>query len=76
MAARTEPLLMVLMVIAVLETVGSFAWLFWVFGDAVPGDASTEVAAATRLSPQIQFVLVTLAFLTLVSGYFAAVWMG
>jgi hypothetical protein len=32
--------------------------------------------SATRLSPQIQFVLITLAFLTLVSGYFAAVWMG
>lgn len=76
MAARTEPLLMVLMVIAVLETVGSFAWLFWVFGAAVPGEASTEVAAATPLSPQIQFVLGTLAFLTLISGYFAAVWMG
>ena len=76
MAAKTEPLLMVLMVIALLETVGSFAWLFWVFGAAVPGEASTEIASATRLSPQIQFVLVTLAFLTLVSGYFAAVWMG
>jgi hydrogenase-4 component D len=76
MIARTEPLLMVLMVIAVLETVGSFAWLFWVFGAAVPGDASTEVMSATRLSPQIQFVLASLAFLTLVSGYFAAVWLG
>ena len=76
MAARTEPLLMVLMVIAVLETVGSFAWLFWVFGAAVPGEASAEVSSAARLSPQVQFVLGALAFLTLVSGYFAAVWMG
>jgi hydrogenase-4 component D len=76
MAARTEPLLMVLMVVAVLETIGSFAWLFWVFGSAVPGESSSEVAAATSLAPQIQFVLVVLAFLTLVSGYFAAVWMG
>lgn len=75
-AARTEPLLMTLMVIALLETVGSFAWLFWIFGAAVPGEASVEVASATRLSPQIQFVLVTLSFLTLVSGYFAAMWMG
>jgi hydrogenase-4 component D len=76
MAARGEPLLMVLMVIAVLETVGGFAWLFWVYGTAVPGEASDEVTAATRLSPQIQFVLVALACLTLVSGFFAAVWMG
>ena len=76
MTARTEPLLMVLMVIAVLETVGSFAWLFWIFGEAVPGEASPGIAASTRLSPQIQFVLAALAILTLVSGYFAAVWMG
>ncbi|MEW6401865.1 MAG: hydrogenase 4 subunit D [Chloroflexota bacterium] len=75
-AAQNHPLLMVLMVIAVIETIGSFAWLFWVFGSTVPGEASPEVAAATRLAPQIQFVLVVLAFLTLVSGYFAALWMG
>jgi len=75
-AARNEPLLMVLMVIAVLETIGGFAWLFWVFGVAVPGEASTEVSSASRLSPQIQFVLIVLAFLTLFSGLFAAVWMG
>jgi hydrogenase-4 component D len=76
MVARTEPWLMVLMVIAVLETVGSFAWLFWIFGSTVFGEPSPEVASATPLAPQIQFVLVVLAFLTLVSGYFAAVWMG
>jgi len=75
-AARNEPLLMVLMIIAVVETIGSFAWLFWIFGSTVPGDASVEVASAARLAPQIQFVLVVLAFLTLASGYFAAVWMG
>jgi hydrogenase-4 component D len=76
MTARADPLLMALMVIAVLETVGSFAWLFWIFGQAVPGEASPEISNATRLSPQIQFVLGALAILTLVSGYFAAVWMG
>lgn len=76
MTARTEPLLMVLMVIAALETVGSFAWLFWVFGAVVLGEASVEVSSATRLPLQLQFVLGALAFLTLISGYFAAVWMG
>ncbi|HVN16929.1 MAG TPA: hydrogenase 4 subunit D [Anaerolineales bacterium] len=76
MAARSNPLLMTLMVIALLETVGSFAWLFWIFSAAVPGEPSAEVSSATHLSFQIQFVLVVLAFLTLVSGYFAAAWMG
>jgi len=74
--SKTDPWLLVVMVIALLETVGSFAWLFWVFGRAVPGEPSVEVTAATRLAPQIQIVLVVLACLTLVSGYFAAVWMG
>ena len=76
MAARSDPFLLALLVIAVLETVGSFAWLFWVFSAASPGEPSTEVAEAGRLAPQMQFVLVVLAGLTLVSGYFAAAWMG
>lgn len=75
-AARTEPLLMALMCIAVVETVGSFAWLFWVLGAAALGEPSDEVAGASPLVPQIQFVLVVLIFLTLVSGYFAAQWLG
>ena len=74
--ATADPLLMVLVVIAVIETIGSFAWLFWVFGAAVPGEPSAELAAETGLAPSMQFVLATLAILTLVSGYFAATWMG
>jgi hydrogenase-4 component D len=74
--AMADPLLMVLVVIAVIETIGSFAWLFWVFGSAVPGEPSAEVAAETGLAPSMQFVLVMLAILTLISGYFAATWMG
>jgi hydrogenase-4 component D len=64
------------MVIAVLETLGSFAWLFWVFSSTVPGTPSPEISGAVRLAPQMQFVLIVLAGLTLVSGYFAAAWMG
>ncbi len=75
-AAKANPLLMVLVVIAVIETIGSFAWLFWVFGATVPGEPSAEVAGETGLAPSMQFVLATLAILTLVSGYFAATWMG
>jgi hydrogenase-4 component D len=75
-AARADPLFMTLMVIALLETIGSFAWLFWVFGTTVPGEPSPEVASATRLAPQIQTVLGVLAVLTLASGYLAALWLG
>jgi hydrogenase-4 component D len=75
-AAQTHPWLYVLVIIAVLESIGSFAWIFWVFSGAVPGEASEEVTAATPLAPAMAFVLVTLAALTLVSGIFAAAWMG
>ncbi|HUH98032.1 MAG TPA: hydrogenase 4 subunit D [Anaerolineales bacterium] len=74
--ARTQPLILVLMVIALLETVGSFAWFFWILGSTVPGEPSAEVASATGLAPQIQIVLIVLAVLSLVSGYFAALWLG
>jgi hydrogenase-4 component D len=63
-------------IIAILESVGSFAWLFWIFSGAVPGEPSDEVAAATPLHPAMAFVLVTLAVLALVSGIFAAAWIG
>jgi hydrogenase-4 component D len=75
-AAQANPWLYVLVVIAILESVGSFAWIFWVFSAAVPGDASEEVNASTPLAPAMAFVLVTLAALTLVSGFFAAAWIG
>jgi hydrogenase-4 component D len=75
-AAGADPLFLTLLVIALLETVGSFAWLFWVCSATVPGEPSPAVASAIRLAPQIQPVLGALAALTLVSGYLAAVWLG
>ena len=75
-AARGNPLLQVLVIIAILETVGSFAWLFWCFSAAVPGTPSEEVATASDIAPSMKFVLITLASLTLVSGYFAMLWLG
>lgn len=75
-AARAHPLLLVLVVIAILESVGSFAWIFWIFSATVPGKPSDDVAAATSLAPTMQMVLITLAALTLLSGFFAAAWIG
>jgi len=75
-AARSEPLLLILVIIAIVESLGSFAWLFWVFSSTVPGEPSKEVASATALALSMQVVLVALAGLTLVSGFFAATWIG
>jgi len=74
-AARTTPWLLVFVVIAMLETLGSFAWLFWCFSAAVPGNPSDEVTAASDISPSMKFVLITLAFLALISGFFAISWL-
>ncbi|HET7377691.1 MAG TPA: proton-conducting transporter membrane subunit, partial [Anaerolineae bacterium] len=74
--AQADPLILLLMVMALIETIGSFAWLFWVFGSTVPGEPSAEVAASTNLSPQIKFVLAVLVCLTIVSGYWALSWLG
>ncbi len=74
-AARTAPWLLVIVVIAILETIGSFAWLFWCFSASVPGEPSEEVAAASDIAPSMKFVLITLACLALVSGFFALSWL-
>ena len=74
--AASDPFLLILVVIAILESVASFAWLFWIFSSAVPGDPSPEIAGASSIAPSMKWVLGVLATLTLVSGYFAAAWLG
>lgn len=73
-AARAHPLLLVLLVIALLESIGSFTWILWIFTASGLGKPSEEVAAATPLAPAMEYVLLTLVALTLVSGIFAAAW--
>jgi hydrogenase-4 component D len=74
-AARNAPWLLAIVVIAILETIGSFAWLFWCFSASVPGEPSAEVSAASDIAPSMKFVLVTLACLALVSGFFGLLWL-
>lgn len=74
--ARQHPLLMVLVIIAVLESAASFAWLFWVFSSVVPGRPSEAVTQASPIGSGMQAVLITLVIMTLVSGFFAAAWIG
>jgi hydrogenase-4 component D len=75
-AAVQQPLLLILVLIAILESIGSFAWIFWIFSSTVPGAQSEEVRMATPLAPAMQVVLICLAGLTLISGFFAVAWIG
>jgi hydrogenase-4 component D len=74
--AQQHPLLMVLLVIALLESVGSFAWLLKWVGRTVPGKPSEAVAAAAPVPLSMQIVLVTLIIMAVCSSFIAATWLG
>jgi len=74
-AAKASPLLLILVLIAIVESIGSFAWIFWIFNEAVLGKTSEEVNNATPLAFSMQVVLIILAVMTLISGFFAVTWM-
>jgi hydrogenase-4 component D len=74
--ARDHVLLLPLVLLAMLESVGSFAWfLHWV-GSAVLGKPSPEVAAAAPVPVAMRVVLVVLVLMTLCSGEIGASWLG
>lgn len=74
-AARQHPLLLPLVIVALLESVGSFAWfLHWV-GICVFGKPSPQVAAAAPVPVPMQAVLLVLIVMTLCSGEIAASWL-
>lgn len=66
--------LLPLLVIALVESVASFAWFLYWFGCTVPSEPSEEVAAAP-LPATIQGVLVVLIIMSLCSSVFAALWL-
>lgn len=75
-AAESHAWLYPLVIIAMIESVGSFGWfLYWV-GSAVLGKPSPEVAAAAPVPVPMQAVLVILVLMTLVSGEIGAWWLG
>lgn len=68
--------LMLLVVIALAESVGSFAWFLKWLGHSVPGKPSATMAAAAPLPAGMKFVLVALVAMTIVSSSIAASWLG
>ena len=67
---------MLLVVIALAESVGSFAWFLKWLGHSVPGKPSPTMAAAAPLPAGMKFVLVALVAMTVVSSSIAASWLG
>lgn len=68
--------LMVLVIVALAESVGSFAWFLKWLGHSVPGKPSATMAAASPLPAGMKVVLVALVVMTVASSSIAAAWLG
>ncbi|AWM80848.1 hydrogenase 4 subunit D [Gammaproteobacteria bacterium ESL0073] len=68
-------LIMVLLVIVIIESIGSFAWFLYWFGKTVPGKPSEEVAQAAPLPIAMKAVLLVLVIMSLCSSVIAALWL-
>ncbi|MDR3410340.1 MAG: hydrogenase 4 subunit D [Formivibrio sp.] len=74
--SREYLLLLPLVILALIESVCSFAWLLHWFGKTVPGEASEAVATASPVPMAIQIVLVVLIVMCVCSSFIAASWLG
>ena len=74
--SREYLLLLPLVILALIESVASFAWLLSWFGKTVPGDASEAVASAKPVPLAIQAVLIALIIMCACSSFIAASWLG
>jgi len=75
-ASRFYLPLLILVIIAVAEGVGTFAWFLKKFGEIVFGPPSPMVAAAKPVPLSMTAAIVALAALTLCSGFAPFAWLG
>lgn len=74
--AYGDILLMIIVVIAIIESVCSFAWFLKWVGKVVPGEPSETVASAQPLPRAMAFVFVVMIVIVAFSGFFAMAWLG
>ncbi|MGM3160229.1 hydrogenase 4 subunit D [Dickeya undicola] len=67
--------LLPLLIIALVESVASFAWFLYWFGRTVPGEPSDDVASATSVPLSMNLVLLVLIVMSLCSSVIAALWL-
>lgn len=68
--------LLPLVLIALAESVGCFAWFLKWVGYSVPGKPSETMAAASPLPRAMQVVLILLVIMSVCSSFIAASWLG
>lgn len=75
-AAGGHPALMVIVIVALLETVGCFAWFLKWIGQVLFGEPSETVAAAQPVPKAMVVSFVVLLVMTVCSSFIAAAWLG
>lgn len=75
-AAQGNWILMLIVVVALIETVGCFAWFLKWMGRVLPGEPSKTVADAQPLPKTMTAVFVILIIMTVCSSFIAASWLG
>jgi hydrogenase-4 component D len=69
-------LLLPLLLIAVAESIGAFAWFLKWIGYSVPGEPSEAMAAASPVPLPMRIVLIVLIIMSVCSSVIAASWLG
>ena len=67
--------MLVLTVLVMIESVGSFAWFLYWFGKTVPGKPSEVVAQAQPVPAAMKLVLAILVFMSFCSSIMAVYWL-
>lgn len=75
-AARGSWILILIVVVALLETLGCFAWFLKWIGSVVPGKPSEVVADSKPLPASMSAVFVVLIIMAVASSFIAAAWLG
>ncbi len=74
-ASKAHPWLLVLVLIAIAEAVGTFAWFTWQFGTIGFGSPSEAVAESKPVAPSMSTAIVALSVLALVTGFVPLMWL-
>lgn len=69
-------ILMVLVIVALVESVACFAWFLKWMGSVIPGEPSETVAQAQPLPKAMAGVFIVLMIMTICSSFIAAAWLG
>lgn len=74
--ANTYPWITWLMILALAESVATFVWLLYKFGQCVIGQPSDDVLNAQPITFSMKLVLIILMIMSVVSAFIASWWLG